>query len=100
MSEHIVTRKTYFLVFGTLLALTGLTVSVALVDLGPFNVVAALVIALCKASLVVLFFMHVRYGSRLIALAVFCGILWLALLIGLTLTDFLSRNWIAAPPRF
>jgi cytochrome c oxidase subunit 4 len=100
MSEHIVTRKTYLLIFGALLALTALTIRVALIDLGPFNVVAALVIALCKASLVVLFFMHVRYGSRLIALAIFCGLLWLALLIGLTMTDFLSRNWIAAPPRF
>ena len=97
MSEHIVPIRIYLLVFASLILLTGLTVSVALIDLGPFNVVAALVIAAFKASLVVLFFMHVRYGSRLIALAIFSGILWLMLLIGLTLTDFMSRSWIAPP---
>jgi cytochrome c oxidase subunit 4 len=98
MSEHIVQKKTYFAIFLTLMVLTVTTVWVATIDLGPFNIVAALVIAACKATLVLLIFMHVRYSPRIIALCIFAGILWLALLIGLTLTDYLSRSWIASPP--
>ena len=97
MSEHIVPKKTYFAVFASLMILTATTVSVALVDLGPWNIVAALVIAACKASLVLLFFMHVRYSPRIIALIIFAGLLWLALLIALTLTDYLTRSWIPGP---
>jgi cytochrome c oxidase subunit 4 len=100
MSEHTVSKQTYLLIFAVLILLTALTVGVSLIDLGPLNTIAALVIAACKACLVILFFMHVRYSSRLIALAIFAGILWLGLLIGLTMTDFLSRNWISPPPSF
>jgi cytochrome c oxidase subunit 4 len=57
----------------------------------------ALVIAACKATLVILFFMHVRYGKKLIWLAVASGLMWLALLIGLTLADFVSRPWLPSP---
>ncbi len=94
MSEHVIPRKTYYVVFGLLMLLTATTVAVALIDLGPFNTVAALVIAAVKATLVVMFFMHVRYSKKIIPLVILGGMLWLAILIGLTLTDFLSRNWL------
>lgn len=97
MTEHVVPKKIYFLVFSALVVLTLTTVRVATIDLGPINTITALVIAACKATLVILFFMHVRYSKRLIWLVVASGLLWLALLIGLTLTDFLSRSWLPSP---
>ena len=93
-TQHVVSPKVYFLIFGTLIVLTLTTVGVATVDLGPMNIVAALVIAAVKATLVVLFFMHLRYSKPLTALVVFAAVMWLAILIGLTLTDFMSRPWI------
>lgn len=98
MTEHVVAVRTYILIFAALLTLTMVTTGVAFIDLGPLNVVAALVIALCKTALVVLFFMHVRWSRRVIWLNVLAGAMWLVILLGLTLTDFLSRNWIR-PPR-
>jgi cytochrome c oxidase subunit 4 len=100
MTEHITSVKTYFLIFVALLTLTLVTTRVAFIDLGPFNVVVALVIALCKASLVVLVFMHVRWSKRVIWLNVLAGAMWLVILLGLTLTDFFSRSWIAPPKGF
>ena len=100
MSEHTVSKNVYFAVFGALLVLTATTVIVATIDLGPFNTIVALIIALLKASLVVLFFMHVRYSPRIIGLTIFAGLLWLAILIGLTLTDYLSRSWLPGPAGF
>jgi cytochrome c oxidase subunit 4 len=97
MTEHIASVKTYSLIFIALLALTLVTTRVAFIDLGPLNVVVALVIALCKASLVVLVFMHVRWSKRVIWLNVLAGAMWLVILLGLTLTDFFSRSWIAPP---
>jgi cytochrome c oxidase subunit 4 len=97
MSEHIVSKRTYFTIFAALMILTATTVTVATIDLGPLNIVAALVIAACKATLVILFFMHVRYSPRIIGLIIFAGLLWLALLIALTLTDYLTRTWIPGP---
>jgi cytochrome c oxidase subunit 4 len=97
MSDHIVPKRTYFVIFAALMILTATTVSVATIDLGPFNIVAAMVIAACKAALVLLFFMHVRYSPRIISLVILAGLLWLALLIALTLTDYLTRGWIPGP---
>ena len=97
MSEHTISRRTYITVFAALMILTATTVAVARIDLGPMNIVAALVIAVVKASLVV---MHVRYSPRIIALLILAGLIWLGLLIGLTLTDYLSRSWIARPTGF
>ena len=94
MAEHVTSRKVYYTIFAALLALTLLTVAVARVDLGPFNTIAALTIAVTKAVLVVLFFMHLRYSTRLTKLVVVGGFLWLALLIGLTMADELTRAWI------
>jgi cytochrome c oxidase subunit IV len=97
MTEHVVPKKTYFLIFSALIALTLTTVRVATIDLGPLNTIVALVIAACKATLVILFFMHVRYSRKLIWLVVASGVMWLALLIGLTLADFVSRPWLPSP---
>src|SRR6516225_2544250 len=99
MSEHIDSVKTYTLVFLVLIAGTIVTTAVAFVDLGPFSVVAALVIAVCKMLLVALFFMHVRYSTRLTRLVVLGGLLWLAILLVFTLTDFDTRNWMGVPGR-
>jgi cytochrome c oxidase subunit 4 len=98
-AEHVESRKVYYAIFGALLVLTYLTVAVARVDLGRLNTVVALTIAVTKAVLVVLFFMHVRHSSRLTKLVVVGGFVWLALLIGLTMADFVSRVWIAIPGR-
>jgi cytochrome c oxidase subunit 4 len=96
MTEHVSSKKLYFAIFGALLALTYLTVAVSKIDLGRFNAIVALTIAVVKALLVVLFFMHVRHSTRLTKLVVVGGFMWLALLIGLTMTDILTRGWIAS----
>jgi cytochrome c oxidase subunit 4 len=91
MSEHIVSRNVYFAVFAALILLTALTTTVALFDLGVFNPIVALTIAITKATLVVLFFMHLRYSSRVTQLVAGAAIFWLLLLFGLTLSDYLTR---------
>ncbi len=91
MSEHIVSRTIYFVIFAALMVLTVATYLVALVDLGRLNAVVALAIAVTKAVLVVLFFMHVRYSTRLTKIVVIAGFFWLALLIVLTLADYFTR---------
>lgn len=92
MAEHVTPVKTYVLIFVALMVLTALTVVAANFDLGWANNVVALTIAVTKAVLVVLFFMHVRYSTRLTALTALAGIFWLAILIGITLTDYLTRE--------
>jgi cytochrome c oxidase subunit 4 len=92
MSEHIVSRKIYFAIFGALMVLTVITVLVARVDLGALNNIVALTIAVIKATLVVLYFMHVRYSSRLTWVFVLAGLFWLGILIALTLSDYLTRG--------
>ncbi|HYX23114.1 MAG TPA: cytochrome C oxidase subunit IV family protein [Thermoanaerobaculia bacterium] len=94
MAEHVTSRKVYFLVFAALLALTLATVLVAELDLGVFNDVAALVIAVTKAMLVLLFFMHIRHSTRMTVLTAVAGFFWLAILIGLTMADYASRGHI------
>ena len=86
--------KGYVAVFVTLLVLTATTTAVAFVDLGPWNTVVALGIAFIKATLVVLIFMHVRWSTRLTQIVVVGGLFWLAILIGLTLSDFATRDWL------
>jgi cytochrome c oxidase subunit 4 len=75
------------------------TTLVAFVDLGEFSVVVALAIAVCKMLLVALFFMHVRHSTKLTKLVVLGGLLWLAILLMLTLSDFTTRGWIGVPGR-
>jgi cytochrome c oxidase subunit 4 len=97
MAEHVVPRSVYYAVFGTLMVLTGLTVWVAYLDLGFLNTAVALGIAVTKATLVVLYFMHVRYGTRLTWVVVSSGFFWLGILIVLGLSDYLSRGWLPQP---
>jgi len=97
MSVPVVPQKTYFLVFLGLIALTALTTGVAFIDLGPFNTVVALVIAFCKMSLVLLFFMGLKYSSGLMRTVLVAGFFWLALLIGLSWSDYRTRVWTPAP---
>ena len=93
-SGHVIPVKTYYLVFTLLMVLLALTVGVAYVHLGTFNAVAALTIAVVKALFIILYFMHVRYSSRLTWIFVGAGFFWLAMLITLTLSDYLSRGWL------
>jgi cytochrome c oxidase subunit 4 len=100
MAQHVVPRKVYFAVFAALLVLTATTTSISFLDLGPWNTVAALGIAFLKATLVALFFMHVKYSPRLTQVTIAGGLFWLAILIVLTLSDFMSRGWLPIFTRF
>ena len=97
MTNHIVTKRQYAYVFGILMILTLVTTWAGLVDLGRLNVVVALAIAVIKASLVVLFFMHIYWSAKLNRVVVVAGFAWLGLLLWLTLTDFISRGWLPFP---
>jgi len=92
-THHVLPLTVYFAVFATLMVMTGVTVAVAYIDLGAMNAVAAIVIACFKATIVVLYFMHVKYSTRLIKLTVIAGVYWLIILMGLTMSDYLTRVW-------
>jgi cytochrome c oxidase subunit 4 len=94
MTRHIVPVRTYLLVFAALIVLTFTTVAAASIDLGPLNVVVALTIAAGKALLVALFFMHLIHAPHRTKIMAAAGILWLLILIGLTLSDTLTRGWL------
>ena len=95
MSEHIVSLRVYYMIFAALLLGTGLTVAAALIDMDNIfhgaNAVVALTIAVIKATLVVLYFMHVRYSSKLTALIVVSGIFWLGIMFLFTFSDYKTR---------
>jgi len=97
MSEHIVQPRVYVAIFLALMVGTGLTVLAAFTDFpGPLNAVVALTIAVVKASLVILYFMHVRYSPRLIWLVIGSALFWLAIMFALTISDYWTRTWL--PP--
>jgi cytochrome c oxidase subunit 4 len=91
--HHIVTPVVYGIVFASLLIGTALTVVAAYINLGIFNPVVALAIACTKAVIVILFFMHVKYQSKLVKLTVIAGFFTFSVLITMTLTDYMSRAW-------
>ena len=96
MSAHIVQPRVYVTIFLALMLGTSLTVIAAFYDFpGPLNVVVALTIAVVKATLVVLFFMHVRYSGRLIWLVIIAALLWLAIMFAITFSDYWTRAWLA-----
>jgi cytochrome c oxidase subunit 4 len=97
MTEHIVQPRTYLTVWGALLVLLVATVALAYVPLGSMHVVAAVTIAFAKAILIVLFFMHVRYKSRLTVVFVCAGLFWLAIMFTLALGDYMTRSWLPTP---
>ena len=104
MSEHVVPIKTYVIVFIALLIGTGATYWASFADLDfqvsghtfPGSVILALAIACTKATLVVLFFMHVKYSPRLVQIVVVGSLIWLVLLLS-TLGDYVSRGWLGNP---
>jgi cytochrome c oxidase subunit 4 len=91
--EHVVPVSTYIMVFLALMVGTALTTAVAYIDLGEFNTVVALLIAVIKMTLVILFFMHVKYQPGLTRLAIICAFFWLGIMMTLTLSDELTRGW-------
>jgi cytochrome c oxidase subunit IV len=91
MNSHIVPRKIYFVIWASLMLLLFITWGVAQLNLGRFNAIAALTIAVTKMLLVILYFMHVRYGERRIWIFVAAGFIWLLIMIDLTLGDYLTR---------
>ena len=93
MAEHILPKRIYYTIFAILMLCTYLTVQIAFFDLGPLNVIGALAIAVFKATLVVLFFMHVKYSTRLTWAVVLGAVFWLGILLTLTLSDYATRPW-------
>jgi cytochrome c oxidase subunit 4 len=92
-SHHIVSPAQYAMVFATLLACTALTVFAADINLGVFNPIIALAIASFKGVIVILFFMHVKYQSKLIKVTVGAGFFMFLVLVTMTLSDYISRAW-------
>ena len=97
MSGHVSPKSTYYAIFGALMILTGVTVGAAFVNLGSLNFPVAIAIAITKATLVILFFMHVKYSSRLTKMVVGMSFFFLFIMFALTMTDYLSRGWYASP---
>jgi cytochrome c oxidase subunit 4 len=98
--EHVITPvSTYVTIFVSLLVLTGATYLVALQDFGWLNTPIALAVALLKASLVVIYFMGLRYNTPLTKTTAVAGFFWLLILFGITLSDYLTRPWIGVPGR-
>ena len=93
-ATHHVSLATYLVIFAALMVLLVVTVAAAFyVNLGAANILVALLIALVKAALVVLFFMHVKYASRLTKIFVSAAFLWLAILVAITFSDYFTRGW-------
>lgn len=90
--ENIVAPRVYFRTAIALLVLLAITWGVAYVDLGAFNLIVALGIAIVKALLIALFFMHIKGSSRLLHLAAIAGLMWLLIMISLTLSDYMTRH--------
>ena len=97
MSEENPSVGTYVVIFVALLVLAALTTGIAYLDLGPFNTVIALAIAVVKMALVGLFFMHLWYSPGLTRIVVLAGFFWLALMVSFTLADVFTRSWITPP---
>jgi cytochrome c oxidase subunit IV len=92
--HHVVPVRIYITIFLTLMVFTALTVFASFKDFGPGNTIIAVSIAVIKATLVILYFMHVRYNDNIVRIAVFAGFLWLGVMIVLTLSDYIARGWL------
>lgn len=99
MSGHVTPKSLYYFVFLALIVGTVLTVVAAMFDLGPLNNIVMLTIACAKALLVVLYFMHVRWSTRLTWVVAGSGFFWLIILFGITMGDYMSRGWVAGTLR-
>jgi cytochrome c oxidase subunit IV len=94
MSHAVVSIKTYLVVFLVLMALLSATVAVAYIDLDVWNLPVAMGISIIKGGLIVLFFMHVRYGSNLAKVFAGAGFFWLLILLSLAMSDYATRHWL------
>ena len=92
--EKTVDPKVYLRTIIVLLALLAANWSIAYIDLGPFNLVVALAIAITQATLIALFFMHIKGSSPVLHLAAIAGVMWLLLQLSLTLSDYFTRGWV------
>src|SRR5947199_9483881 len=92
--EEVTQPKVYVRTCVVLLALLALTWAIAYVDLGPFNLIVALAVAMATAIVIALFFMHIKGSSRLLHLAAVAGLLWLLIVMSLTLSDYCTRAWV------
>jgi cytochrome c oxidase subunit IV len=97
-SVHVSPLSTYLTIFAALMVFTAITVAVAFVNLGSFNPVVALGVAAVKATLVILFFMHVKYSSRLTKLTVVLSLFFVVILFAETLMDYATRGFLPPPP--
>src|ERR1700679_2420101 len=93
LEGHIVSPIIYLIIFGALLVGTALTIGASYIEMGPWNPIVAIAIAVTKATLVVLFFMHVKYSPKLTKLTVGAGVFTFLILIFMTLADYISRAW-------
>jgi len=91
--QHIVGPSTYAIIFVALLVGTALTIGASYLEMGPWNPVVAIAIACAKATLVVLFFMHIKYSSKLMKLTVGAGVFTFLVLVGMSFADYFSRAW-------
>jgi cytochrome c oxidase subunit IV len=94
MSHAVISIKTYLVVFLVLMALLSATVAVAYIDLDVWNLPVAMAISIIKGGLIVLFFMHVRYGSNLAKVFAGAGFFWLLILLSLAMSDYATRHWL------
>jgi cytochrome c oxidase subunit IV len=99
MTPHVQPLRLYFGIFAALMALTALTVGAAFVDMGDANTLVAMGIAAVKATLVILFFMHVKGNTRLVPLVILSGLFFLFLLFIFLAADYLSRGWLGVAGR-
>jgi cytochrome c oxidase subunit 4 len=93
MSEKVVPVRVYVTIFILLLALTITTWRVSFIDFGRMNAVIAIVIAVAKATLVALYFMHLRYSPKLMRVVLVASLFWLMILLALTMSDYLTRSF-------
>ncbi|MEO8216005.1 MAG: cytochrome C oxidase subunit IV family protein [Acidobacteriota bacterium] len=93
LRHHVTNKVVYFTIFILLMGLTALTTGIAFVNLGIFNTPVALGIAVCKASLVILYFMHVRWSPRLTWVVILTAFSFLGVMFVMTFADYLSRGW-------
>jgi cytochrome c oxidase subunit 4 len=97
--SHVSSKGLYYTIFLSLCALTVVTVAIARVDLGVMNTPIALLVAVTKAMLVILFFMGVKYNTKLTQVVAASGFVWLIILFGITMGDYLTRGWLGVPGR-
>jgi cytochrome c oxidase subunit IV len=95
MSEKVLGPQTYYRVFAALIALTFATVTVGFIDIGQWHVTVGLAFGVAKASLVILFFMHLIHSTRLTIVVALAGLFWLGILIVLTMADYATRDWLS-----